>query len=205
MFGTHVPAVYAPFPVPSFFTQEKPTRPHVPIALYRRAMTAATAGDGYLLLPESAEGSDLPLCHSTLQSTTAPLSPSSPSVRDEEEHDGAGERECEREGAVGEEPAGPPGWRRPVTCSAPLPRSSSPASPLPTRSPHCQRSLRRGPPTLRSIPGCVPPRCVQGWQWVNPHQVWTPQTHPRDNNMTPRVSPYLVVGGGISLDSYPSG
>jgi hypothetical protein len=41
-----------------------------------------------------------------------------------------------------------------------------------------------------------------GWQWVNPHRVWTPQTHPHDNNMTPRVSPYLVVGGGISPDPY---
>jgi hypothetical protein len=43
------------------------------------------------------------------------------------------------------------------------------------------------------------------WQWVNPHRIWTPQTHPHDNNMTPRVSPYLVAGGGISPDPYPSG
>jgi hypothetical protein len=43
------------------------------------------------------------------------------------------------------------------------------------------------------------------WQWVNPHRVWTPQIHPHGNNMTPRVSPYTITGGGISPDPYPDG
>jgi hypothetical protein len=42
-------------------------------------------------------------------------------------------------------------------------------------------------------------------QWVNPHRVWTPQTHPCGNNMTSRVSPYTITGGGISPDPYPDG
>jgi hypothetical protein len=61
-------------------------------------------------------------------------------------------------------------------------------------------------PSTTPFHGVAPDKRVQSrWQWVNPHRVWTPQTHPRGNNMTPRVSPYTITGGGISPDPYPDG
>jgi hypothetical protein len=60
---TGVSTVYTPSLALSFFTQKKSYPPSCTNRTLRRAMAAATTVDGYLLLSQSAEGSQqLPLC-----------------------------------------------------------------------------------------------------------------------------------------------